>query len=604
MDYQLDITLIILVAALILFVTELVPADLVALLVVVALGVTGVLTPAEAFSGFSRSAVITILAIFILASALQRTGVTEQVGNLLLKFGGRSELRLTVLVMLAGAFLSLFMNNIAAAAVLLPAVSGAAKKASVQTSRLMMPLAFGTILGGTATLLTTTNIVINSLLHDSDIEGFSLTDFAPIGLLIVVAGITYMAVFGRHLLPGESIIEKSVVPNRDDADDLISAYNLGANLFRARVPDNSFLIGKTLHDSTLRPDFGVSVVGIERRKKRLLALSPETEIKKGDTLLLEGDEEDFRRRDVEPYMVLVPKDEWTEHDLESQSVEVVEAMLSPRSRLIGETLTSTRFRDKYGVSVLAIWRGTQQIVTNLAETQLQFGDALLLQGTRERLAVLDGDPDIIVFVEGPEREITFPHKGRAALLIFGATLLFAIVFPDIIGPIMLGGALMMMLTRILTTDQAYASVSWRTIFLVAGMLPMGIALNKTNAAGLMADQVLGVLGGYGPMVILAGLFILTVVLVQAVNGAVVATIIGPTAIHIAQQMHADPRSMAMGVALATSMAFITPLGHPVNILVMSPGGYSFKDFMKVGLPLTAIIFAVVMIFMPIFWPLQ
>ncbi len=603
MDYQLDITLIILAVALILFITELLPADLVALLVVVALGVTGVLTPAEAFSGFSRSAVITILAIFIIASALQRTGVTEQVGNLLLKFGGRSELRLVVLVMAASAFLSLFMNNIAAAAVLLPAVSGAAKKARVQTSKLMMPLAFGTILGGTATLLTTANIVMNSLLHDNDIQGFSLTDFAPVGIPIIVVGIVYVAFIGRRFLPGESILERSIAPNKEEQSDLITAYNLSANLFRARVPDNSFLIDKRLDQSTLRQKFGVSVVGIERKKKRLLALTPETEIKHGDTLVLEGDEEDFRRRDVEPYLEFVPKSEWTEHDLESRSVEVVEAMLSPRSRLIDETLSSTRFRDKYGVSVLAIWRGTHQIVTGLAEERLMFGDALLLQGTRERLAVLSGDPDIILFVEGPEKDITVPGKGRAALMIFVATLLLAIAFPNIIGSVMLGGALMMMVTGILTTDQAYSSISWKTVFLVAGMLPMGIALSKTNAAGLLADQVVAALGGLGPMAILAGLFILTTVLVQAINGAVVAAIIGPMAINIAQQMGTDPRAMAMGVALATSMAFITPLGHPVNILVMSPGGYTFRDFLKVGLPMTAIIFVVVMLCMKIFWPM-
>ena len=603
MEYQLNLTLIILATALVFFVSELLPSDLVALLVVVALGVTGILTPAEAFSGFSRSAVITILAIFILASALQRSGVTEQVGNILLRFGGRSEFRLVVLVMIAGAFLSLFMNNIAAAAVLLPAVSGAAKKASVHTSRLMMPLAFGTILGGTATLLTTANIVINSLLHDSNIQGFSLTDFAPVGLLIVIAGIAYTAIIGRRFLPGESIIERTFAPNKENRDDLISAYNLDENLFRARVPDNSFLIGKTLHQSTLREDFGVSVVAIERNKKKLFALSPETEIKKSDTLILEGDEVDFRRRDVEPYLIFVPKDEWTEQDLESRSVDVVEAMLAPRSRLIAETLRSTHFREKYGVTVLAIWRGSEEVVTALADVQLAFGDALLLQGTRERLTVIARDPDIILLMERAETSITVPGKGRAALMIFIATLVLAVIFPNITGPIMLGGALTMMLTGILTTDQAYSSISWKTVFLVAGMLPMGIALTKTNAAGLMADHVVAVLGGYGSFALLGGLFIATVLLVQAVNGAVVAAIVGPLAINIAQQTNINPRSLAMGVALATSMAFITPLGHPVNILVMSPGGYNFRDFLKVGLPLTVIIFVVVMVFLPIFWQL-
>lgn len=603
MDFQLNLTLAILAAALILFVLDLLPADLVALLVVVALGVTGILTPQEAFSGFSRAAVITIMAIFILAAALERTGVVEQVGNVLLRFGGRSETRLVVLVMVAAAFLSLFMNNIAAAAVLLPAVSGAAKKASVNLSRLLMPLAFGTILGGTATLLTTSNIVINSILHDNDIQGFSLTDFAPVGIPIVIAGIAYVALIGRKFLPGESLIEKTLAPNKDQQKDLVSAYNLGANLFRARVPDKSFLIGKRLQDSTLREDFGVSVVGIERKDRKLFALTPQTEIRDGDILVLEGDEADFRRRDVKPYMEFLPAPKWSEAELETRAVEVVEAMLAPRSRLIGETLRSTNFRERYGVTVLAIWRGTRKIVTDIAETRLEFGDALLVQGTREKLSTLTGHPDIILLMESGQTAITVPERGRLALLIFIATLILAVTLPELTGAVMLGGAITMIAMRILTTDQAYSSVSWRTVFLVAGMLPMGVALTKTNAAGLMADYALALFGGHGPMVLLAGLFALTMLLTQAVNGAAVAAIVGPIAVRAAQETNANPRTIAMGVALATSMAFVTPLGHAVNLLVMSPGGYTFRDFAKVGLPLAALMFVVVMVFLPLFWPL-
>ena len=202
-----------------------------------------------------------------------------------------------------------------------------------------------------------------------------------------------------------------------------------------------------------------------------------------------------------------------------------------------------------------------------------------------------------------EAEITVPSKGRAALMIFAATLLFAIIFPDLTGMIMLGGALAMSLTRIITIEQAYSSIGWKSVFLVAGMLPMGIALSKTNAAGLAAGGILNVFGGHGALPLLAGLFIVTVVLTQLVNGAVAAAIIGPIAIGIAQQAGIDPRAMIMGVAMATSMAFITPLSHAVNVLVMSPGGYSFRDYFKVGLPLTIILFVVVMIFLPLFWTL-
>ena len=603
MNYQLDVTLIILAAALILFIWDVLPSDLVSLLVVVVLGVTGILSPQEAFSGFSRAAVITIMAIFILAAALQRNGVTEQVGNILLRFGGKSETRLVILVMVAGAFLSLFMNNIAAAAVLLPAVSGAAKKASVNISRLLMPLAFGTILGGTATLLTTANIVMNSMLHENDIPGFSLTDFAPVGIPIIIAGIAYIAIFGRRLLPGESLIEKTLAPNKVQQSDLVSAYNLGSNLFRVRVPEGSALVGKKLRESTLRENYDVSVVGIERKKRKILDLTPLTEIRKGDILVLEGNETDFRGRDVEPFMEFLPAPEWSETYLESRAVEVIEAMIAPRSRLIGETLRSTNFRERYGMSVLAIWRGAQEIVIDIADVQLAFGDALLLQGTREKLAAFKGDPDVILLMEGQETAITVPGQGRIALLIFVGTLVIAMLLPDLTGAVMLGGAMTMIVARVLTTDQAYAAISWKTIFLVAGMLPMGIALTKTNAAGLISEYLLAAFGGYGPMVLLGGMFAFTMLLTQAINGAAVAAIMGPIAIHLAQDANVNPRSLAMGVALASSMAFITPLGHAVNVLVMSPGGYSFRDFVKVGLPLTAILFVVVMLVLPVFWPL-
>jgi di/tricarboxylate transporter len=603
MDNQLIITFVILIAALVLFLTDRLPSDLVALLVVVALGVTSVLTPQEAFSGFSRSAVITIIAIFVLAEALQRTGVTEQVGVILLRVGGRSEFSLVVIVMLAGAFLSLFMNNIAAAAVLLPAVSGAAKKAGVSNSKILIPLAFGTILGGTATLLTTSNIILNSLLLDNQLDGFSLMDFLPLGSVIVVTGVLYVTFWGRRLLPGESALERTQAPNAPERADLVSAYGLAKSLFRAGVPKKSFLIDKTLAECTLREDFDVSVIAIERKGRKVFALSPETVIKEGDTLVLEGNEQDFRKRDVEPYLELEPVAEWKESDLESRIVEVVEAMLAPRSRLIGKTLRESHFREKYGVTVLAVWRGDEEIFTDLADIRLGFGDALLLQGTRQKLAVLADDPDLILLMSRDEAQITMPNKGLAAIGIFVATLVFAVIFPDLTGPIMLGGALGMMLTGIIKTEQAYAAIGWKSVFLVAGMLPMGIALTKTNAAGLIGSKIIQVFASDGNFALLAGMFLVTAVLTQAVNGAVAAAILGPVAISISQQAGINPRSMVMGVAMAASMAFITPLSHPVNVLVMSPGGYNFRDFMKIGFPLTVLMFVVVMVFLPLFWPL-
>ena len=602
MDNSLIITLVILGTALVAFVTDRIPADLVALLVAVALGLTGVLTPDEAFSGFSRAAVIIIIAIFILAEALKRTGVTENVGSFLLKIGGGGETRLTVVVMAIGAFLTLFMNNIAAAAVLLPAVSGAAKRAGISSSRVLMPLALSTIVGGAATLFTTSNILLNSILVDSGSAGFSIVEFMWVGVPVVVASIVYMALLGRTLLQGESMLERTQAPNSGERDDLVAAYGLGQNLFKAKVPEGSLLIDRPLSESTLREKFGVSVVAIEREGRKMLSLSPKTEIHRGDVLVFEGDEEDFRRRDVEPLMDPLPAEKWGEEDLESRHVEIVEAMIAPRSRLIGESLRGVDFREKFGLNVLAIWRRDREIVTNLAEETLQFGDALLLQGTKERLRIAAKDPDLIMLMsrEG-EAPVTAPAKGRAAVLIFVLTLAMVIAFPGIIGPVMLGGALAMILVGVLSTDQAYSSIGWRSVFIIAGMLPMGIALVKTNAAGIVGQYVAATFGGESVVVVTAALVLVTMVLVQMLNAAVVATIVGPIAINIAHQSGFDPRALVMAIAVACAMAFVTPLGHPVNVLVMGPAGYRFKDFVRVGLPLAVLLFFISMAFLWLFW---
>jgi di/tricarboxylate transporter len=602
MDIQLTITFVILIVALILFFTDKIPGDLTALLTVVAFGLTGVLTPQEAFSGFSRAAVITIIAIFIIAEALRRSGVSEQVGNILLRVGGKSERRLVLTTMASAAFLSLFMNNIAAAAVLLPAVSGAAQKSRVSISKLMMPLAFGTTLGGMATLLTTANIILSSMLQDNNLQGFGLLDFAPVGLPLAIIGITYVTFFGRNALSvGSSMLERTHAPDAGQTNDLIETYHLDRKLFRARVPKNSFLIGKKLSECTLREDFSVSIVAIERKGKRLLTISAETEINDRDILILEGDEEDFRARDVKPYMEFLPATEWHEEDLESRAAVVIEAIVAPRSRLIDQTLRTSHFREKYGLNVLAIWRGDQEFFINLPEIPLQFGDALLLQGPREKLSVVRDNQDLIVLLSKENQEITVPNKGRAAIAIIVATLVFAAIYPHLTGPIMLAGAVAMMLTGIVTTEQAYASIGWTSVFLVAGLLPMGIALTKTNAAGIMASVIVSTIGPWGHLALLCGVFLTTMAIVQAMNGAAAAAIIGPVAIQMATQAGIDPRSMVMGVAIAASMAFLTPLSHPVNIMVMSPGGYGFRDYAKIGIPLSVILFVAAMILLPLVW---
>jgi di/tricarboxylate transporter len=600
MDLHLTLTFVILAAAVALFLSDRLRPDLVALLVVVALGTTGVLTAEETFSGFSRSAVITILAIFMLTAGLEHTGVTRRVGDLLVRIAGRGELRQTVVVMLAGAFLSLFMNNIAAAAVLLPAVSGASHRAGVNPSRLLMPLAFATILGGMATLLTTTNIVVSSLLRDQGLPGYGLLDFAPLGLPLVAAGIAFMVLWGRRQLPDRSPAQVLAEIHRREAD-LAEVYHLGERLFRAGVPAGSPFAGKSLAATRFRETYGFSVLAIEREGRVIQAPPPDSVVEPEDVLLLSGKPESLK---PEEGLELLPARSWRERDLESSSVAVVEAVLAPRSELIGKTLRETLFRERYGMSVIALWRAGRPVRTGLTDRPLEMGDGLLLQGERSRLRVLRAEADLIVLDE-PEREgPQVPGKGRVALTLMVLTLVLAASGRFPVGEVMLGGALAMVLARVLTMDQAYRAVDFKSVVLVAGMLPLGTAMVKTGAASLLTDQLLHLLGAAGPRVLLAGLVGLAILLTQAMNGAAVAAVVAPIAIQTAQRLGVDPRAMAMGVALATSMAFLTPLGHPVNILVMGPGGYRFRDYFRVGLPLTLLLFALLVLLLPLLWPLQ
>ncbi len=602
MSSQLLLTLVILIGAIVLFLSEWLPVDLIALLVVVALGFSRILTAQEAFSGLSNSAVVIIIAIFVLAAGLEQTGVTEQIGTSLLRMSRGSEGKLIVAFMTAGAILSLVMNNIAAASVLLPAASTAARKSNVKVSRLLMPLGFGTLLGGMATLFTTTNIVVSGVLRNAGFRGFGVLDFLPVGLPLAVAGIVFMALGGRHLLPTAQSEERAEAL-RQAEEDLLSIYHMDERLFRARIPAGSYLVGRSLAESMLREKYGLTVVAIEHDSRTVYAPKPDTVFREGDIVLFNGHLQEFRQKDVEPRLEILPPLEFHERYLESAVNGVVECMLAPRSGLLGSTLRQVRFRDRYGMQVLAIWRQDRAIRTGLADIPLQFGDSLLMQGPWRRLELLRSDRDLILLSHESERPPVPRGQAWLASGIFAATILLAAVSPLSVSEVMLAGALLMILAGVVTMAQAYRVIDWRVVFLVAGMLPLGTAMTKTGATELIAHAITSTLGSFGPLALLLGLLTLTVLLSQAIKGAAVSAVVAPIAIAAAQAIGVAPRSLAMGVALATSMAFVTPLGHPVNILMMGAGGYTFRDFLKVGLPLTLLLFAITLVLLPVFWPL-
>lgn len=593
------ITLAILGATILLLLTNVLRADLVALLVLISLGVTDVIAPGEVFSGFSRSAVITILAIFILTNGLYRTGVTHWLGKRLLYLSGQRPSRLPFVIMLAGAALSWFMNTIAAGAILLPAVVGLSRQTSVRTSKLLIPLSFSTLLGGMATLLTTANILVNTALRDAGYQPFGLLDFLPVGGSIAVAGVAFIALAGRWLLP-EHARDEEYARLQPDPSTLSDLYRLQDRLYEAEIEGDSPLSGKSIAGSQIGETFGVSILAVVRERGQVvLAPRPEEALRAHDRVVILGRDERVQQL-AELGVKVEPANE--QETLASDSIDLVEVVVAPRSRVVGQTLKEIGFRQKFDLHVIALWRGGRVYRTDVGDIRLHFGDALLVHGLREKMRFLQSEPDFLVLMSDavqPQR----PVKGVLAALIMLSVLVTAAVGWLPIAEAAFAGAVLMVLTRCLTMDEAYQAVEWRAIFLIAGMLPLGLALYETGAGAYLGQTLIEILGERGPLAVLAGIYLLAMLLTQFVSGQATAVITTPVALGAAAQLGANPYAFAMAAALACSTAFMTPIAHPVNLLVMGPGGYSPRDFLRLGLPLSLICLAVLLLVLPVFWPL-
>lgn len=601
MTTDIALMLAILVISILLFIADWLRVDVVALLVLLALILTGLITPAEAFEGFSSPAVITVWAIFIVSGGLYYTGVANLLADRLLKVAGTKSSRLVAVLMGAVGLMSGVMNNVGATAVMMPAVTSMARSIRINASKLLMPLAFGSLLGGMLTLIgTPPNILVSDALRMAGLEPFSLLDFAPVGAAALVVGIVYMAFVGYRLLPDRTPAERLAEAAPDV--DLVDLYRLGERLFRARIPAGSPLIGKTLAESGLRQDFELSVIGLERRRQTRLAPGKDTVLRRGDVLLIEGMMDHLEWAGATGLLDVQPEVGVLNGDLQSEVVGIAEAIPSPHSPLVGKTLTEIQFRDKFNLTVVAILREGRPVRSGLAELPLRFGDTLLVQGPRQNIRILQRERDFLVLgdeADGP------PARIQKAPLAMG--LLAVMLVPVVAGwlPItaaaLLAGVLMV-ITGCLTMDEAYQSIEWKAVFLVAGTIPLGIAMEKTGTAEFLAGLMVDSLAAFGPMALLAGFYILTNLLTQFMSNAASTVLIAPIAIGAAQQIGSDPHALLMAVAVAASAGFLTPVAHQSNVLVMGPGGYRFSDYLKAGLPLNLLIFLVVLVVLPLVWP--
>jgi di/tricarboxylate transporter len=565
--------------------------DVIALGLVAVLVMTGLLPVEHAFSGFASDTFILILGLLVITAALEKTGTVSMVSDIILRHAGTSPRRFLVYIMVAAALLSTFMSNTGAAAFFLPIAIGLAGQVKISRSKLLMPMAFASILASSMTLIsTTTNLVISGIMPDYGMEPLGMFELTPVGAVILLVGILYMATIGQKLIPDR--------PYEDilSVNDIIQNY-----LTELVIPEQSALIGKTLAESGLGHDQNVTVIRILKDTNRYMAPSPQVVLEEGDLLLVEADRDSLLQIQEKKGLVLKPGMEIMQEDYETVKVGLFEVILLPGSRLIGRTLKQLAFRQQFGMQVLGINRNGQVIRNKLSDVNLSIGDQLLVHGSATSVIALNRNNTFRLVQEiKPEQRDT--RQSVITLVIFVGMLLTAGL--NII-PLSLAAVLGMFLVFIfksITPEEAYIAVNWRTLIMISGMLALGLAIQQTGTAQYLSELIISITKGYSPLVVLGGFFILSMLLSQPMSNQAAAVVVVPFAIQTALLLGLNPRSFAVMIALGASCSFLTPL-EPACLMVYGPGNYRFMDFVKVGSLLTLAIFIIALVMVPILWPL-
>ncbi len=588
--------LVVLVVVIGLFITEIVRVDVVAIIMMVVLPMLGLVTTDEAFSGFSSNAVISIIAVIIIGAGLDKTGVMNKVAAPVISICGGSVTRLVAGVSATVAIISSFMQNIGAAALFLPVTMRVSKQLNIPLSKILMPMGFCAILGGTVTLVGCSPLILlNDLLANSGLEPFGLFSVTPIGLMLVTSGILYFSLFGRFVLPSRTVDGEDT----GGALNLLKRYGTVVKIYELSASSDFKHAGKTLAEFQFKNSFLVTVVAIAQSGVENIAISPTRShrINANDILAVLGHERNVRKLAKQYGFVLKEELEYFREELSSNFAGVTEAIVPPHSPLLGETLRESNFAYKNNISPVILYRNGMVFRAGLSDIPLKPGDALLLYGSWNSFAKISDSPDLLL--TSRKQELFEVEKASAALICF-AIAIFLVLFRDTLGlPINLSvclmtGALLMILTKVLSVDQAYRSVDWRTVFLLAGLIPLGVATEKSGTAAYMAHNALMALGEVTPIVLLTVIAILSTIFTLVISNVGATVLLVPLAINMALEAGADPRMAALVVGLATSNSFLLPT-HQVNALLMGPGGYTSIDYMKAGSGMT-IIFIVITVF--------
>lgn len=580
----------ILLGALILFVSDRISADLVAMLLLAALLLFKFITPEEAVSGFSNSATITIGAMFILSAGLIHTGVVDFLGVIAEKRISKTNIGLMLFILVIAGGASAFINNTAVVAVFLPVIIKISKERGISPSKFLIPLSYAAILGGSMTLIgSSTNILVSSIAKDNGLAEFKMFEFTNVGIVLFVVGGLYLIAFAFRLLP-----------DRAGTGDLTKNYRMHRYLAEVTVTENSGMIGKSLTEKKIAETYDINVLEIIRGDEKIWRQLGSTPIRSGDILLMRGSVQNIIKFSERENLQTLGEAELGDEDLQGEDVILADAIIAPNSKLIGYTVKEINFRQRYGAFVLAVQSHGRTIRDKIGRIPLHFGDSLLIQGSSNSLRNLQNNRDFLVMeelkLEKFRTDRALVALGIIALVVISAALE---IFPIMVAAIF--GAVAMVITGCINIKEAYSNIDWMVIFLLAGMIPMGIALEKSGLAALAAGGLLDLLGGSSPVFILSALYIGTVLLSSILSNNATAIVLAPIAISMAAALGVNPKPFLMAIMFGASTSLITPIGYQTNTLVYGPGRYKFFDYFKVGLPLNLIAWVLITLLVPYFW---
>ncbi|MEB2301851.1 SLC13 family permease [Lysinibacillus xylanilyticus] len=616
LDVQLTLTFLILGATIFAFVTNKVRADLVAIVSLLAFVITDILTPAEALAGFSNSVVLMIAGLFVVGAGILRTGLAGMAGQLLLKWSGNSELKLFVLLLIIVGSVGAFMSNTGTVALMMPIVVSIAISMKISPSKFLLPLSYVASLSGLMTLIASpTNLIVSQLLVDRGYNKLGFFEVTPIGIVGMIVGITYLVLVRNVLLPNEKSRTQTKADYRLSPKKIIKQYELNNRLFKVFVPEDSSIIDATLAELKLPAKYTLCMMKIHRRSQEGINFLPVTYqemagptsvIHAKDELYVQGEEENIRRFASDYSLEMQELAEGEADELVSKHLGIAEVLLTPNSSFINKTVSTLGFREKYNLNIIGINRRGGYKLQDMVMHKLKFGDAILVQGAWDEILLLARETqDVVVVGQPKEHASVAAATGKAG--IAGVIMLLMIVlmafeiFPAVIS-VMIGAVLMILTGCLRNMEDAYSNMNFESIVLVAAMLPMATALEKTGGMVILSDGIINALGDYGSYGVLVGVYILTAIFGQFISNTATAVLFAPIAMNAAIAMEASPTTFMIAVAVAASMAFVTPIASPTNALVMTAGGYKFMDFVKVGIPLQVVMFIVMMLAIPFFFP--